>query len=87
MSTFADTSIRTWLINLDQHRAAIPCKHSPRAADMIDLETSDQLIKSDIACLIAILADALACDEDLNESRDELRNVVEKLAYLVVDEG
>lgn len=54
---------------------------------MIDLKTSDQLVKSDIACMIAILADALACDEDLNVSRSELRNVVEKLAYLVVDEG
>lgn len=54
---------------------------------MIDLKTSDQLIRSDIACMIAILADALACDEDLNASRGELRNVVEKLAYLVVDEG
>lgn len=54
---------------------------------MIDLDTSDQLIKSDIACMIAILADALTCDEVLNASRDELRNVVEKLAYLVVDEG
>lgn len=49
---------------------------------MIDLETSDQLIRSDIACMIAILADALACDEDLNASRGELRNVVERLAYL-----
>lgn len=39
---------------------------------MIDLETSDQLVKSDSACMIAILADALACDEDLNESREEL---------------
>lgn len=37
--------------------------------------------------MIAILADALAYDEDLNASREELRSVVEKLAYLVVDEG
>ena len=54
---------------------------------MIDLKTSDQLIKSDSACLIAILADALACDEDLNESHVELRRVLKQLAYLVVDEG
>lgn len=41
---------------------------------MIDLDTSDRIIKSDIACMIAILADALACDEDLNKSREELRD-------------
>lgn len=54
---------------------------------MMDLEKSEKLVKSDMTCIIAILIDALECDTDLNESRQELKNLISKLAYLVVDEG
>ncbi len=72
MRSFADFSITPLSSATDQPRPRYSVGTHSGAAAMIDLNTSDQLIRSDIACMIAILADALACDEDLNESREEL---------------
>jgi len=54
---------------------------------MMPIEMSDELVREQVFWDVIELGDILDHSENLNEARDRMRLLVEKLEYLLIVEG
>lgn len=54
---------------------------------MMDLVASERPVRSDIRCLLAFLGDTIDNEENWNDSKQEPKELVRRLKYLIVMQG